>query len=238
MRPEQPRVQSDAADPCGDEAGILACCHVAVRTATAGEQELAGPFAGGPQIVIDRLAGLFAQFKSDGSPSFLLSDRCAIGRVSASGDILDPNGDDITAAKLAVDCQIEHSQIASAAFDLEFRPDRPDVLGAQRRLCPRDLALVPRHSLGRGGRIQLILHGHTPRLGYREREACATGLALEFGWFSDQSGLPVRLGGKRPVANDQMRISLYRSGYIYLLMRRNYFGRRNSQSGPGGLPDQ
>jgi hypothetical protein len=57
MCPKQPRVQSDATDRRGDEAGILACCHVAVRTATAGEQELAGPFAGGPQIVIDRLAG-------------------------------------------------------------------------------------------------------------------------------------------------------------------------------------
>jgi hypothetical protein len=63
MRPEQPRVQSDAADPRGDEAGILACCHLAVRTATAGEQELAGPFAGGPQIVIDRLAGLLSSIQ-------------------------------------------------------------------------------------------------------------------------------------------------------------------------------
>src|SRR6267154_5820752 len=43
--PEQPRVQPDAPDPLGDEAGILAGCHIAVRTATAGEQELAGPFA-------------------------------------------------------------------------------------------------------------------------------------------------------------------------------------------------
>ncbi len=118
MRPEQPRVQSDAADPCGDEAGILACCHVAVRTATAGEQELAGPFAGGPQIVIDRLAGLLAQFKSDRPPSFPLPDSCTIRRVAAAGDILDPDGDDITATKLAVDCQIEHSQIASATLDL------------------------------------------------------------------------------------------------------------------------
>jgi hypothetical protein len=57
MRPEQPRVQPDAADPFGDKAGILACCYVAVRTATAGEQELAGSFAGGPQVVIDRLGG-------------------------------------------------------------------------------------------------------------------------------------------------------------------------------------
>jgi hypothetical protein len=46
--------------------------------------------AGGVEIVIDRLAGLFAQFKSDRPPSFLLPDRCAIRCVSR-GDILDPD---------------------------------------------------------------------------------------------------------------------------------------------------
>jgi hypothetical protein len=45
-------------------------------------------------------------------------------------------GDDITATKLAVDCQIEHGEIASAALDLELCPDRPDVFGSQRWLCP------------------------------------------------------------------------------------------------------
>jgi hypothetical protein len=52
-----------------------------------------------------------------------LSDRCAIGCVPAGSDILDPHGDDITTAKLAVDRQIEHREVASAPFDLEFRPD-------------------------------------------------------------------------------------------------------------------
>ena len=46
MRAEQPRVESDATDPFGDEAGILAGCQAAVRTAMTAEQELAGPFAG------------------------------------------------------------------------------------------------------------------------------------------------------------------------------------------------
>jgi hypothetical protein len=52
-----------------------------------------------------------------------LPNRCSVCRVPAGGDILDPDGDDITAAKLAVDGQIEHGEVASAAFDLEFRPD-------------------------------------------------------------------------------------------------------------------
>jgi hypothetical protein len=49
------------------------------------------------------LAGLLAQFKSDGPPGFPLSDRCAICRVAAGGDILDSDGDNVTATKLAVD---------------------------------------------------------------------------------------------------------------------------------------
>ena len=45
VRPEQSRVQSHAADPLGDEAGVLAGGHTTVGAAMAGEQELAGPFA-------------------------------------------------------------------------------------------------------------------------------------------------------------------------------------------------
>lgn len=60
MRPEQPGVQPDAAYPLGNETGILARCHVAVRTTTTGEQEFTGLFVGGLYIVIDRLAGLLA----------------------------------------------------------------------------------------------------------------------------------------------------------------------------------
>jgi len=35
-----------------------------------------------------------------------LPDRCAIRRVAAGGDVLDPDGDDIAPTKLAVECQI------------------------------------------------------------------------------------------------------------------------------------
>ena len=47
MRPKQPRVETDAPDPLGDEPGILAGCHATGRAAMTGEQELAGSFAGG-----------------------------------------------------------------------------------------------------------------------------------------------------------------------------------------------
>jgi hypothetical protein len=99
------------------------------------EQELDGPQVA--QIVIDRLPGLLAQLKSEWPTSFLQPNRCPIRRVPAGCNILDPDGDDITAAWLAIDCWIEIGQVAYSAFDLKFRPDRPDVSGSQRRLCPR-----------------------------------------------------------------------------------------------------
>ena len=130
MRPEQPWVQPDASDPFRYEARILARCQVAVGTTTTSEQELAGPLVGGFQIVIDGLPGLIAQFRSDRPARFLLPDARSIRRVTAGGNILDPDGNDVAATKFAVDCQIEHGQVASATFDLEFRSDRPDVLGS------------------------------------------------------------------------------------------------------------
>jgi hypothetical protein len=103
MRPKQPRIQSGTPDPLRNKACILAGRHIGLGTTTAREQELAGSLVGGFQVVIDGLAGLLAQFKPEGPSGFLLSNRCAIRRVAAGGDILDPDGDDVTAAKLAVE---------------------------------------------------------------------------------------------------------------------------------------
>jgi hypothetical protein len=141
MGPKQLRVQPNTSDPLRYEARILTGGHAGVRTAPTREQELPGPFVGRLKIIIDGLAGLFAQFESDGPSGLLLSDGCAIHRVATGSDIFDPDGDDITATKFAVDSQIKHGEVASAAFDLELRPDRPDVLRSQRGFAPVSLPL-------------------------------------------------------------------------------------------------
>jgi hypothetical protein len=69
-----------------------------------------------------------------------LSDRCAIRRVPVGGDILDPDGD-VTATQLAVNRQIEHGKVANAAFNLELRPDRPDVFGSRGGFAPVNFPL-------------------------------------------------------------------------------------------------
>jgi hypothetical protein len=52
-----------------------------------------------------------------------LPDGCPICRVPHGSDIPYTDENDVTAAKLAIDL-IEQSEVASAAFDLELRPDQ------------------------------------------------------------------------------------------------------------------
>jgi hypothetical protein len=101
----------------------LACGDACFGTATACEQELAGLLVGDFHIIIDRLASLFTQFKSDRSTGLLLANSCAIRSVSARSDIVDFDRHDIAATELAVDRQIEHGEVSDATFNLQFRPD-------------------------------------------------------------------------------------------------------------------
>jgi hypothetical protein len=145
MRSEKSWVQTNAANPLGNEASIWSHCHAAFGTTTTCEQELPEPFVGSLQIIIDRLAGLFGQFKSDWSSGFFCRTvaRSAVHPLAATSSTLIATTSQ--PRSLLVDCKIEHGKVASATFDLKFCPDRPDVFGSQRRLRPGNLALVPRH---------------------------------------------------------------------------------------------
>jgi hypothetical protein len=92
------------------------------------EQELAGFFAGRPDVVVYRLAGLFRQFKPYGSPSLSLAHRRAVGTIAILSNILDLESNDIVASQLTVDGQIEQRQIAGSLLDLELGPDCPNML--------------------------------------------------------------------------------------------------------------
>ena len=141
MGPKQLRVQTGAPDPLRNKASILAGRHTGLWTTTTREQELAGSFVAGLQKVIDGLAGLLTHFKSNGPTGFLLSNRCAIRRVAAGGDIFDPYGNDVATTKLAGDRQIEHREVANSTFDLDLRPDRPDMFRRSGGLAPVSLPL-------------------------------------------------------------------------------------------------
>lgn len=69
-------------------------------------------------MLVDRLAGLFGDFELDGPASLPLADGCAVHGIAVRGDILDLQAHDITTAKLAVDREIEQSQIPGSAGGL------------------------------------------------------------------------------------------------------------------------
>src|SRR5262249_60846925 len=111
-------------------------------------------------ILVDRLPGLLRQFEPDRLSSLLLTNGSSLHRVPIGSNVLDPEGDDITTAQLAVDGQVKHRQLANAAFDLQLRADCPDVLRTKRRLGADQLALIPSQASERGYRMVIaFLHG-------------------------------------------------------------------------------
>src|ERR1700746_2663423 len=93
-------------------------------------------------------AGRVNHYKYDRPTGFLLTDRCAIHLISAGGDILDPDGDDITAAKLTVDRQIEHGQVASVSSG-STRRVWVAAVASPRSACPCSRACGLDFSTGR-----------------------------------------------------------------------------------------
>jgi hypothetical protein len=70
MRPDQPWVQPNAANPLENEARILTSCHAALSIAATCEQEPAGLPVGGLQVIIDRLPPPVITFDRRNDPRF------------------------------------------------------------------------------------------------------------------------------------------------------------------------
>src|SRR3984893_2541584 len=158
-------IEPNAADPIGDQTGILTRRHALPRPSMSAEQELARFLAGGSQVVVNGLPGLLGDFEPDRNARLFLPDGGAIDGVSMGRDVVDLESHDIATAQLAVDGEIEHRQISGASLDLQLGPDRPNMLWSQRGLCPDQLAFVPGGSFGGSEiRIVFVLHGLTPRL--------------------------------------------------------------------------
>ena len=66
-------------------------------------------------------------------------------------DVADLEADQVAAAELAVDSQVEESKFADPALHLQTHSKRPNVLRLERGLLTDDLALVPRDTIYRVG---------------------------------------------------------------------------------------
>jgi len=63
--------------------------------------------------------------------------------ITAVADVPDFESDEVTAAQIAVDAQIEQCQFTCSVFHLQPHPKCPNVFEFERGLLTDDLALVP-----------------------------------------------------------------------------------------------
>ena len=100
-----------------------------------------------------RLPSWFGDFKLDRAPCLLLKHERTHCHYLAVADIAHSQLHQITSSKLAVDRQIEQSQIPAPPSDLQAYADCPNLLELERRLLADQLALF------QGSRV--ILAGFT-----------------------------------------------------------------------------
>jgi hypothetical protein len=105
----------------------------------------------------DRLARLFGYLELDRTPGFLLHDHRSRPDAPAQQHIVNPQRNEIAAAKLAVDSKVEHCEIAQALFQLKTNADRPDLPKLKRWFLPDEFAAVPGRSRFRKGWLWLTV---------------------------------------------------------------------------------
>ena len=72
-----------------------------------------------------------------------LADRRTIERIPIRRHVIDADNDNVAAAQLAVDRQVEQREIPFKPLYLQFGSDRPHMARPQWRLGADELALVP-----------------------------------------------------------------------------------------------
>jgi hypothetical protein len=147
MRRVFEQVETDAADPLGNEARILPGGQMLIRATAAREQALARLPVGDPQIVVQCLPRHLCQFEPNGPTCLPLADVGSIDGVAVGCYVIHSEGDEIAAAQFAVDGEVEQRQVARAALKLQLGSNGPYVSRSQWRLRTGELAFVPRWSI-------------------------------------------------------------------------------------------
>ena len=106
------RVEPNAGHPLLDEPTVLTFRQSA-SVATTGEEELTRLALGHTRHLIDRLSRLVGQLEPDNPTGFLLPDSSAIHRLAARRNVIDKDGDDVTAAPFAADRWTEEGKIGN-----------------------------------------------------------------------------------------------------------------------------
>jgi hypothetical protein len=58
-------------------------------------------------MVVNRLAGLLGDLEANGPPGFALANGGSINGITIGCYVSDPQANDVTSTKFAIDCQVE-----------------------------------------------------------------------------------------------------------------------------------
>ena len=92
----------------------------------------------------DRVPCLLCDLELNRPLRLLLHDNRPRPDVTALHYVVNAKADQVIAAQLAIDCEIEKREFPDSTFELKANPDRPDLFQLQRRLLAKQFALIPR----------------------------------------------------------------------------------------------
>jgi hypothetical protein len=126
-----------------DDPRVLSCRDVWLVMKSAREEVLPVRWNAIGDPIAECRSGLFSDFELDRSAGFPLDYRGAVPDSAPDAHVADLEPNEVTAPQLAVEGQIEQSEVASTLFELKPDADRPDLLWLQRALLADKAALVP-----------------------------------------------------------------------------------------------
>jgi hypothetical protein len=118
-------IETGTLNPSMDDARVLACREMRLLAETAREEVLTPYPTETGQPISDSASGLLGDFELNRSARLFLDYRRSIANPPARAHVVNFEPNKVAAPQLAVNGQIEHREIAFAAFELEPHPDRP-----------------------------------------------------------------------------------------------------------------
>jgi hypothetical protein len=107
MRAIGRRIEPDGAYPALDDTSILPGGQVKGGSQSAGEGRVGRRWRSLRQKLADRRPSLWSDLELHRPAGLPLNVHAPVLHLSSGRDVLDPQGDEIAAAELAVDCEIE-----------------------------------------------------------------------------------------------------------------------------------
>ena len=115
-----------------DNTSVLPCRNVRLVIEAARKEVVIVPWSGIGQPIVDCCSGLFGDLELDRPPGFLLDYGGAVLHSVPDAYVAHPEPHEVATPLLAVDGEIEQSEVASALFKLEPDANCPHLLRSQR----------------------------------------------------------------------------------------------------------